>query len=181
MPDIGYKARIEEYTVERREQSGNIIVVAKCDITFNPFLYGLSWLNGEGWFIGDYTFTSSGAWYLIQGDTGDYYLRWRNPTPEEIKQEATSRLQLSQFNLNILFNAVIFFIIGLLKLHDLYLCIFGSITGFLIGGPVGALLSFIVIIITVYIRFRVWKEGLFTKMRRFFLEEEFYPYETPRV
>jgi len=182
MPDIGYKAKIEAYTIKGEEQSGNIVVLAKCDIAFNPFLYGLSWLAGEGWFVGNYTFTTSSVWYLIQGSTGDYYLRWRNRTPEEIKQEAISRLYLAQFNINLLFNVVIFFIIGLLKLHDIYLCIFGSVLGFLIGGPIGALLSFIATaIIVFYVKLKVWKEGLFTKMRKFFLEEELYPYETPRA
>jgi len=183
MPEIGYKAKIESFTVQGREQSGNMVIVAACDVAYNPFLYGFSWLGGCGWVTGEHKFAVSNVWFFISDrHTGDVYLRWRHRTPEEIRQEVVSQLSMSQFNINVLFNIVILLVIELLKLRDAHLCIFGSVASFIIGGPVGALIGFVAMaIIVLYVRLKVWKEGLFAKIWRFFLEEELYPYETPRT
>lgn len=91
--------------------------------------------------------------------TGDYPTKW------ELMEEALYALTLHQLNINIPFNFIILLLIGLLETQDVYLCIFSGALGFFIGGPVGAFLSFLtLLLVTVYVRLRVAKEGVLIKI-----------------
>jgi len=178
MPDLGYTAEVEGYTIQKREAVGRLVTKASLNIVFNPFLYGITWINGIGHFNGNYIFTTTGRWYQIQSPTGDVALMWRNPTPTEIKEEAISRFVMEQFDANILFNIAILIIIGFARIYDVYLCIIASVLGFYTGGLVGAFALFVaVLLLAVYVKLKIWREGIFAKMVKFFLEEEIYPYE----
>ncbi|MEM2352466.1 MAG: hypothetical protein QXT26_08680 [Thermoproteota archaeon] len=178
LPSLGYSIEIENYTELGRETVGRIIISAKYNAAFNPFLYGLTWVYGKGYIEGYFNFTTTPQWYLVQGPTGDVFLRYRNPTPTEIREQATSNLAMEQFNINALFNIAMLILVGLMRMHDVYLCIMGGILGFAVAGILGAFIFFIaILIIAIYVKLRMWKEGILTKIVRFLLEEEVYPYE----
>jgi len=166
LPNFGYFGRTIDVTIEGEDDYGNLYVLACCDVTYNPFLYPVSWLDGNGHFRGGFRFISMALYgAYVSPSTGDYFPRRYYPSKWELMEEALSALTLHQLYISIPFNFIIVLLIGLLRVEDLYLCIFGGVVGFPIGGEAGAFLFFLaLLLVSVYVRLRVAKEGIIIKV-----------------
>jgi hypothetical protein len=122
------------------------IVNYSCDVSFNPFLYPFSWLQGKGHISGIFTMV-----YLPQSyggtapDIPPYHpsgVYWG--THEDMEQEGLMNVVLSQLTfLNALYVFIIVFIIELFRKHGLLLCLFVGIICFAFDGPLGGVIGFI--------------------------------------
>jgi len=189
IPNIGYVARVNSVRIE--DVPGNPHIrnaMVNCSITYNPFLYPFSWTMGNGWFADKYCFLSYDELQIIGEEKP--YMHYQHLTTKEIVDTAIGRLFVEQFNAGFLFNLVLFIVIALLRVHDLYVCMLGGVAGFILGGTIGfaigALIGsfvmfFAVVLIAIIVRLRSpSKEDLFTQLWKFLLEEDQLPYETPR-
>jgi len=139
-PSLGYFGEADT-SVRARDPMGFWLVYAKANMTYNPFLYSLTWLRGEG-ILTDRSFIFISYPVYVGGGEGSHPV-WR--TPQELEEEATIRLVLSQLYLNLIYNFAIVLVIEIGKLRSLYFCLIGGIIGFPIGGiggiPFGATLG----------------------------------------
>lgn len=132
---LGYLGEADVQEVDR-DPSGFWWVHAQCNISYNPFLYSFLWLGGQGYFSGNVVYLSVPTYV---GSEFKFPL-WRSSA--ELEEEVILRLVLNNLLVNIPFNFAILVMIELMKIRDLYLCLFGGIVGFPIGGPIGAVAGF---------------------------------------
>jgi len=133
---LGY---LGEAKIEKKQDMGwgFWLITTRANMTFNPFLYSLSWLRGQGHLsMFKFSFLS-----IPQFGGGEFKVpMWRSP--QELADEAILRLALSQLYINLLYNFGILLVIEFGKLRKLYFGLIGGIIGFPIGGiagfPVGA-------------------------------------------
>lgn len=135
IPPLGYTGKAQVKVLERH-WTGYWLFDANFSITFNPFVYPLSWLIGYG--------NPSGAFLFISAPTyvggGDFtYPVWRSPA--DLEDEAIIKITLKEIPLNILYNFGVFLVVELTRLRVLYFCILGGVLGFPIGGLIGAVIG----------------------------------------
>lgn len=134
-PRIGYLGEADVKVIAR-DPFGFWLVLARCNMSYNPFLYGFSWLAGSGQFSGTFRYVSVPT-YAGGGFPAPV---WRN-TPE-LQDEALIRLVLTQLYMNIPYNFIILLVVELTRMRDVYLCLIGGVIGFPFGGPLTALAGF---------------------------------------
>lgn len=137
-PNLGY---FGEAKIERQPLAlGVWMISARGNITYNPFLYSLSWLRGQG-SLSMFKFTYNSFDEFGGGEFKSPV--WRSN--QELADEAILKLVLSQIYINLIYNLAIVLVIEIGKLRSLYFCLIGGIIGFPIGGisgiPVGATLG----------------------------------------
>jgi|GEM_PF-5764618 hypothetical protein len=161
-PCLGYVGEAQ-VSVEGSDPLGWLLVRAKCNMTYNPLIFPLTWLSGRGVYSGSFLFWSKPTYYGGQWNarTGaaNIGIVWR--APDELENEAISLHFLDEFYKNIPFILILFFVIGLLNVQDLYLALAFGIFGFPLFGTIGTLLFF-----------SAGYLGLILLKNRFGLEEE---------
>lgn len=162
-PNLGYYGEVET-SVGARSPTGFWLVQARANMTYNPFLYSLSWMQGEG-VLSDRTFTFVSYPTYVGGEFK--FPLWR--TPSELEDEAILRLVLSQMYNNLLYNIAVLLLIEFGKLRSLYFCLLGGIIGFPLGGiwgfpleaTIGSFIGFLTGILFILFVFpRLKKEGV---------------------
>lgn len=123
------------------------IVTYSCNVSFNPFLYPLSWLQGKGHISDIFKMV-----YLPQSygspssDVYPYYpsgAYWG--THRDMEQEGLMNVVFSQLTLlNALYLFIIIFVIELFGKHGLLLCLLGGTVGFALGGLFGSVVGFVI-------------------------------------
>ncbi len=157
--------------VEDGDRLGFLWVRAFCNITYNPFIYTFSWLTGNGYYSGSFLFISKPTYYF--SGTAP---RIKHRTPEDLQQEAIEYAVYRERTINILFNFILFLVIGLVGIQDLYLSIIVGATSFSLGGLTGALAVFLpTLAIMAYIKLRSG-EGVLVRTWNLLVEK----YEEPR-
>lgn len=135
-PGLGYLGEANVRVTER-DPYGFWLVHADCNISYNPILYSFSWLALQGHVSHNFLFVSVPT-YVGSGIRSP---AWRSFV--ELEEEAILMLILDNVVTNIPFNFIVFTMIELMKMRDLYLSFIGGIIGFPIGGTFGAIACFL--------------------------------------
>jgi len=169
-PNFGYVGEAD-VSVERTDRLGYQYVRADVDLTYNPLLYSLSWLTGNGHFSGPYLFVSKPIF-----ESGGLGLRPRRKRPSEIGQEVISSLVSRQFSVNVVGNFIILLLIKLMKMQDLYLCLIVGTIGFVAGGFIGAIFGFLVALLAIaFVMLRLKKGNeVSTRILNYVFEKHVY-------
>ena len=164
--NVGYVAKAHTRVVAR-DLAGYAYVNANVSIVYNPLLFSLSWLTGNGNFSGPYKFVSMPEYV----GSGEAYVP-RRKSPRELEQEAIMSIVVNQLSPNTIFNLIIVLAIKLVKMQDLYFCLFAGIIGFLIRGFIGALFGLVIgLLLTVPVMIRLRKgNAIATKILDFAFE-----------
>jgi len=159
MPQLSYFGKAQVKVLERH-WTGYWLFDANFSVTFNPFIYPLSWLRGYG--------NPSGAYLFISEPTyvgGEFkYPAWR--LPADLEDEVMIKVTLQEIPLNILFNFGLFLMVELTRLRVLYFCMLGGVLGFPIGGSIGSVIGFFVgALLGVYVIPRIVKSTYGARVR----------------
>ncbi len=138
-PRMGYFCEVDIVPEDvKKDPFGLWLMPVSCNMSYNPFLYPSSWLVGRGQL-------SIGFWmYSVPEYVGGEFpsLVWRSEA--DLEEEAILVLILNEMPMNVISNLLIFLGVELLKLRELYACLFGGVIGFPFGGPIGAFIGFFV-------------------------------------
>jgi len=138
IPQLGYVGEASVEVVERHP-TGFLLLDAKFNVTFSPFLYPFSWISGYGSPTGVFR-TVSVPTYVGYGEFK--YPAWKKPA--ELEDEIMIKVIVSELPINIVFNFIFLLIVELTQLRVLYYCVIAGIFGFPIAGPLGAIIGFFV-------------------------------------
>jgi len=136
LPQMGYFGDAHVH-VRERNQFGFVLVDADCNVSFNPFLYSLSWMSGRGQYSVSFSLISVPT-YVGGGDFR--YPVWKSQS--ELEDEAIITLILHEIPLNVICSFFILLTIELMKMRQLYISLASGIVGFPFGGPIGSFIAF---------------------------------------
>ena len=171
-PEVGYKGEAQVRVIWG-DVIGYLWVDAKCNITYFPFTFPLTWIIGKGHFSGKFLFISKPIYYYtgLNERTMDMYPTILHRSPEDLQREALQRAALKQLYFNLPFLFILLMLVGYLKLQDLYLSILISMLAFSFGNVVVASIVFsTTFIFFLYLRFK-FKEGILLKTWKFLVRE----------
>ena len=134
-PTLGYQGEAKINDLYRNWQLLYMEVDISANITYNPFLFSLSWLTGNG-IVSTRFMMRAPPKSAVQG-----MVSWASL--QEVEEDALIMLMLNTVFLNLPYNFIIVLAIELLEKRILYLCLFGGMIGFILGGLVGSLVCFI--------------------------------------
>jgi len=149
---VGYSGTVEIKQLRPNWSQGYILVDARCDVTYHPFLYPMTWALRQGHFLNDtktiYPMERTGGW--VRSDIQNYIL-------------TSLILPEMERNLPILFIIVV--AIELTKIRKLYVSFLTGIMGFAFAGLYGAIIGFAVGIFATFIipKILVTSQGLKSK------------------
>jgi hypothetical protein len=135
-PNLGYFGKASTQ-VTKQEESGIWIVDANCDILYDPFLYPLAWLSGQGHLVTNFTFVSIPS---FAGSGENAYPVYRHP--QELDDDAITIRTTNEISSGIPYVFLILLAVGLAVGWDSYLYFVGGIVGFAVGGVVGTVVGF---------------------------------------
>jgi len=139
----GYKVQARVNSIDRHyELSGTsdyifAVVNYNCNASFNPLLYPLSWLIGRGYLSGDFSTIYLPYWTTQTTPQGEQYNAPVWGKPEDIENEATMKVILEEFLINLPILPAVFFVIELAGKRSVYLWFLGGTAGFALGSIVG--------------------------------------------
>jgi hypothetical protein len=152
--NVGYHGRTLDVEVKGQDTSGNLYVIALCDVTFNPVLYPLSWLLGCGRFSGKFYFISTPLYGA--SPSGEYSPRRYWPSRYDLMEQALYSLLVHHLSFNSIFIFAVVLVAFLLHVYDLCLCIIIGALFFPLGGPISAIISFLTVLsITLFTRVKL--------------------------
>lgn len=175
-PNFSYFAELRLISAESTFLTGYLKVYADCNMTFNPFLHTFSWLTGNGYFSGNFSFISKPIYH-----TWGEGLRIEHRSFPDLEEEAVEHIALRQIRINVLYNFILFFIVGLLNWQDLYLSMIAGAIGFSIGGLTAAFAAFVpALAILAIINVRLG-EGVLVRTWNFLSEKQEKPRELGKL
>ena len=142
-PRLAYNGEAQINNVYRNFQLLYQDVDITCNVTFNPFLFPLSWLTGRGQVSQRFLMRT------VPKAVTQFTIVW--PSPEEIKDDALLIVTLNSLFINIPYNFVIFLAIEIIKLRIIYFFFFAGIIGFLVGSLTGALVGSLIGLIIIFL------------------------------
>lgn len=127
------------------------------DITYNPFLFPLTWLHGGG--------HASGSSLMITFPSTSIFAGAAWPSPHEMEEEALMNTAFSEIRPNFLMLFIIALAIEIAKMRSLFVCLFGGVIGFIPGGLVGTVVGLVIgVFIVVFATARLNKESRLAKI-----------------
>jgi len=148
---IGYTAQTHVYAIEKHfelmEASGYAFAVVNfnCNVSFNPLLYPISWLSGKGRLSDDLSMIYLPYWTYHYGRAAkdkQYALAPTWGKLKDIEGEATMKLVLEEFLINIPILYAAFFAIELKNSRRLYWSFLSGTAGFVFGDMLGVIGGF---------------------------------------
>lgn len=124
-PNVGYSGKAHVKSVDPYYAGGSIYVEADVDVTFNPILYPLSWLFGEG-------HISRPIWSV---SVMEHVGHW---TINDLEDSVLFSAMLSELIRNFLFLFIMVASIEIVRQRKLHLCLLAGVFGFYFGGFIGA-------------------------------------------
>ena len=142
-PRLGYNGEAQINNVYKNFQLLYQDVDITCNVTFNPFLFPLSWLTGRGQVSQRFIMRT------VPKAATQFTIVW--PSPEETKDDALLIVTLNSLFINIPYNFVIFLVIEIIKLRIVYFFFLAGIIGFLAGSLTGAFVGSLVGLIMIFL------------------------------
>jgi len=140
------------------------IVKYAYNITYNPFLFPLTWLSKNGYSSGSSSMVILPESLSLNGP----FVGPQWPSTREIREEALMNEILPELAPNFLILFVLTLIIEYLELRSLFFCWLGGIVGFTVGGVTGTLIGFLIVTFIVFCRIKVKnRERIREKMKYF--------------
>lgn len=159
LPSIGYYGKIRDVHIIGEDASGNLHVLADGEMLFNPVLYPLSWLTGDGKFSRKFSFISAPLYGAPP--TGEYFPHRYMPSRYDLMQEALDSLIVPDLVVNAIFLFIVIVISSFFKVYDFYLSLFVGGLFFTFGGAVGAFTSFLILeLILMVVKVKLKKPDL---------------------
>jgi len=148
---IGYSVQTRVYSVEKHyELMGTsdyvfAVVSYNCNASFDPMLYPLSWLFGRGYMSGNFSMIYLPYWMTLNTPQGEQYNMPIWGKQKEIENEATMKVVLEEFLINLPIIPAVFFAIELVGRRRLYLWFIGGTVGFIFGSLIGTIIGFFLV------------------------------------
>jgi hypothetical protein len=161
-PNVGYSgsAHVDRGDVVKVYELLSIYAIVKYtyNITYNPFLYPLTWLRGDG--------SASGSSSMITFPlSGSIFVSTVWPGLKEMEEDALMCMALSEIHLNFLMLFLVALAIELAKIRSLFICVFGGVIGFISGGLLGTIGGFFIPFFVIeFIMVRLGKESKLAKI-----------------
>jgi hypothetical protein len=135
IPGIGYHGEAYINDFERNPRYLFTDVNVTTSITYNPFLFPFSWLTGNG---------QAGLHFMMRvAPQGAFMGMVSWESFEEMKQDALLIVTINALFVNTPYIFLILLAIEIMRLRPLYISLVGGIIGFLAGGPIVAIATFL--------------------------------------
>jgi len=157
LPSLGYVVQTRVNSIDKHYElygtSDYVFAVInfKCNASFNPLLYPVSWLSGKGSMRGNFSMIYLPFWRTGVTKEGEQYFFPFWGKQKVIEGEASMKIIMEEFLKNLPFLPAIFFAVELTNRRRLYLLFLGGTAGFVLGSVIGAFVGVSLVAFSTFI------------------------------